>query len=290
MIAPTLKEGFTPLIKMTLPTFLSYSLYSGLILILEKRYGDHLYSIPPQVGSVFGIAVAFFLGFRMNSAYDRWWEARKNIGELASNSRAFTSKVYTYFQNEEPTICERLIEFLCLYIVQLKNQVHDLPFIDHLHLSKLSGRDLSFFSRIKNPANQILKIMSFNIEKSLNKDLSMEKYDLMVLLNKFHEIQGKIERTKETPFLNIYKAFTRLIVISYILLLPFFVGDIDMGGEGSHLELLAIPIVALLGTVFLTVDKLSNLYGEPFSLQDTSFSLTNLSQNIVSEIKEYSAP
>jgi ion channel-forming bestrophin family protein len=278
MIAPAKKEGFSPLVKMALPTFLFYAFYSGLILTVEKVYGDHVYSISPQAGSVFGIAVAFFLGFRMNSAYDRWWEARKNIGELTSNSRAFASKVYIYFQNEDHTIREKLIEFLGLYIVQFKNQVQDLPFVDSEQLSKLS--------RDKNLANQILQIMGSNIEKSLPRDRSLEKYDLMVLLNKFHDIQGKIERTKETPFLNIYKKFTRLIVIAYVLLLPFFVGDLDLGGEGSHLEWLTIPIIALLGTIFLMVDKLSNIYGEPFGQEDTSFSLTTLTQNILCEIKE----
>ncbi|WP_245545475.1 bestrophin family ion channel [Fluviicola taffensis] len=59
-----------------------------------------MYQIPTQIGSVFGLAIAFFLGFRMNSAYDRWWEARKIFGELTNNTRSFVTKIYVYYGNE----------------------------------------------------------------------------------------------------------------------------------------------------------------------------------------------
>ena len=36
-----------------------------------------------------GTALAFLIGFRNNSAYDRWWEARKIWGKLINDSRHF---------------------------------------------------------------------------------------------------------------------------------------------------------------------------------------------------------
>lgn len=261
---------------------------------MEESFGDHFYSISPQTGSVLGIAVAFFLGFRMNSAYDRWWEARKNIGELTYNSRTFAGKVCTYFCNKENLnsefksqnyiIGKTLLELLCLYIVQLRKQLHNLSDIDSKSID--IDNNLSFISTVKNKPNHILQTMSQKIENSIGKECSMGKYDLMVLLNKFYEIQGKSERTKNTPFLNIYKAFTRLIVISYVLLLPFFMGDIDLGGENSYWELLAIPVTTLIGTIFLTINKLSNLFGDPFSQAATSFPLTTITENISTEVND----
>ncbi|MFT6443748.1 MAG: putative membrane protein [Salibacteraceae bacterium] len=42
---------------------------------------------------VVGTALAFLIGFRNNSAYDRWWEARKIWGKLVNDSRYFALKV-----------------------------------------------------------------------------------------------------------------------------------------------------------------------------------------------------
>ena len=73
------------------------------------------------------------------------------------------------------------------------------------------------------------------------------------------------------------------------MLIPFFIGDIDIGGEDNYLELLAIIIIAIIGTLFLTMNKLANLYGEPFGKNKTSVPLDKLCQRIVdncNEVKE----
>tara|TARA_R110000868_G_scaffold54287_1_gene169939 strand:+ start:166 stop:525 length:360 start_codon:yes stop_codon:yes gene_type:complete len=96
----TEKQGFVQLAKIATPFILFTTIYTVLVLGIEEYLGDHIYKISGQIGSVFGLAVAFFLGFRMNSAYDRWWEARKIFGELTNNTRSFVTKIYVYYSNE----------------------------------------------------------------------------------------------------------------------------------------------------------------------------------------------
>ena len=45
--------------------------------------------IPFGAISALGSALAIFLAFRNNSAYDRWWEARKIWGALVNDSRSW---------------------------------------------------------------------------------------------------------------------------------------------------------------------------------------------------------
>ena len=47
------------------------------------------FSIPWLPVSVVGTAVAFYVGFKNNSAYDRMWEARKIWGAIVNSSRAW---------------------------------------------------------------------------------------------------------------------------------------------------------------------------------------------------------
>ena len=40
-----------------------------------------LFDVPPIIPTLLGTALAFFIGFNNNQAYDRWWEARKIWGD-----------------------------------------------------------------------------------------------------------------------------------------------------------------------------------------------------------------
>jgi ion channel-forming bestrophin family protein len=50
--------------------------------------------------SVIGTAVAFYIGFKNNQAYDRLWEARKIWGGIVNSSRAWGSMVRAYVTNQ----------------------------------------------------------------------------------------------------------------------------------------------------------------------------------------------
>jgi ion channel-forming bestrophin family protein len=56
------------LFKIAAPFIILTSLHAVFVVGLEEYIGDHIYKISGQIGSVFVLAVAFFLGFRMNSA------------------------------------------------------------------------------------------------------------------------------------------------------------------------------------------------------------------------------
>ena len=51
------------------------------------------------VHSILGIVLDFFLVFRTNSAYDRWWEGRKAWGALVNNSRNLALKQTKHVPN-----------------------------------------------------------------------------------------------------------------------------------------------------------------------------------------------
>ncbi len=56
-------------------------------------------SLPWLPVSVIGTAVAFYLGFKNNSAYDRMWEARKIWGGIVNDSRTWGMMVDGYVSN-----------------------------------------------------------------------------------------------------------------------------------------------------------------------------------------------
>ncbi len=285
----TERQGLVQLLKISTPYLFITTAYTLIILGMEEYFGDHIYKISGQVGSVFGLGVAFFLGFRMNSAYDRWWEARKIFGELTNNTRSFVTKIYVYYGNNENFInidktklsefSKEQIELSILYIKQLKNEMHNKnkPNFDQYSMELLSKNGVQIQNKI---SNEILLALSKNIETQFSSKSNIEKGDLMLHINRFYEIQGKAERIKNTPFLMIYSAFTKIVVSFYVILIPLFIGDIDLGGEDSLFELLSIPIMVIISSAFLTINKLANLFGEPFSENKTSVSIDEICNTI----------
>ena len=64
------------------------TLWGSLVLVLHNIFHDTFWiSIPWLPISVIGTAVAFYVGFKNNSAYDRLWEARKIWGGIVNTSR-----------------------------------------------------------------------------------------------------------------------------------------------------------------------------------------------------------
>src|SRR3954470_216898 len=59
-------------------------------------------AIPDLTISLLGAALGILLGFRTNSAYDRWWEARKLWGSLVNSSRSLARQAISFIQAPSP--------------------------------------------------------------------------------------------------------------------------------------------------------------------------------------------
>jgi len=71
-------------------------------LFIEFLHSKKIYafSVPWLPVSLVGTAVAFYVGFKNNSSYDRLWEARKIWGGIVNSSRMWGSNVKAYISNQ----------------------------------------------------------------------------------------------------------------------------------------------------------------------------------------------
>lgn len=70
-------------------------------------------TIPWLPLSLIGTAVAFYVGFKNNSAYDRMWEARKIWGGIVNSSRSWGSYIKAFVTNQftdQPVLDKELSE------------------------------------------------------------------------------------------------------------------------------------------------------------------------------------
>ncbi|MFQ3213093.1 MAG: putative membrane protein [Marivirga sp.] len=107
-------------------------------------------TIPWLPLSLIGTAVAFYVGFKNNSAYDRMWEARKIWGGIVNSSRSWGMYVKSFVSNQftdEATPShklqahkKRLIYRHIAWLYVLRNQLLQLTTWEHANQRGLVGK------------------------------------------------------------------------------------------------------------------------------------------------------
>lgn len=177
------------------------------------------FSLPWQAISIIGIAVAFYLGFKNNSSYDRTWEARKIWGGIVNNSRAFGAAVDTFVQGDnsediKKELIYRHIAWLTALRYQLRlsrswehteNRLNGLysPNVCESYTSELNKSLVNYISKEEialvmsksNMATQIMAIQSKRLQelRDLGYFEDFRHMEFHNLVRGFYDEQGRAE-------------------------------------------------------------------------------------------------
>lgn len=272
----TEQKGLRELIRFWIPYFIGCFLYGCFFILIEFNYSTYIHNVPSQIGNVLGLAIAFFLGFRMNSAYDRWWEARKIIGEMTNTSRAMFIKLVLFvsdstnlkeeYRGKSFTLSQEFLQLLKAYLKSISS------ILDSTSTERPEKHLYKLLERFKSVCI---------IENTLP---VLEIYQMFTV---FSDYQGRAERIKNTPFLKVYAAFTRVLIIAYIIFIPLFVGEIHINlNNFKWIDFISIPILALISSVFMTINKLAILFGEPFTFPSTAIPVQELFSTTLAELEQ----
>jgi len=272
----TEQKGLRELIRFWIPYFIGCFLYGCFFIFIEFNYSSYIHNVPSQIGNVLGLAIAFFLGFRMNSAYDRWWEARKIIGEMSNTSRAMFLKLVLFvsdpnnlkeeFKGKSSELSKEFLQLLQTYLQSISSILDS--------------------SSTNRPEKHLFTLLERFKKVSANEN-TLPVLDIYQMFTHFSDSQGRAERIKNTPFLKVYAAFTRVLIIAYIIFIPLFVGEIHINlNNFNWIDFISIPILALISSVFMTINKLAILFGEPFTFPSTAIPVSQLFQTTLTELQQ----
>jgi len=97
-------------------------IYAVLVVLVIQFFDLHpLVSMNLSIFSLLGVILSIFLVFRTNSAYDRWWEARKQWGALVNNTRNFAIYVDAMFPEGDRDVRHFFAKYIsnfCLALVE----------------------------------------------------------------------------------------------------------------------------------------------------------------------------
>ncbi len=143
-------------------------------------------TIPFLPISIIGTAVAFYIGFKNNQAYDRLWEARKIWGAIVNSSRAWGSGIKgfvtsqfakgDYTAEDIKAVHTRMIYRHIAWLYTLRNQLLIPTSWEHISQSK-------HMERTTKKRRQTIGVGMFkdgNTEKELMKFLPKDEYETII--------------------------------------------------------------------------------------------------------------
>jgi ion channel-forming bestrophin family protein len=278
--------------------------------VLYKVFGFKFVGIPFLPIGTIGTAVAFFIGFKNNQAYDRLWEARKLWGGLTNTSRSFAAQLIALVDDKAVVkeLLYRHIAYLNILRLQLRKTIPWATSRENLHQTFRSEREeLQEFDqglkkileengkgdyyetlRVKNNvASGILKLQMLDLTR-LKREKHLDEYehsDLMKHINELFNLQGGCERLKSTPLFRQYSIFSRVFVVLFIYLLPFgLLKDLSLLADWG--AWLTIPFSMLISWVFFTMEQIGEFSENPFDNAVNDIPIAAICRNIEIDIKE----
>jgi putative membrane protein len=222
--------------------------------------------------ALYGSAIGIIVGFRNNSAYARWWEARGLWGQIVNNSRSLARQVCTVVRcpeshsSSEQSDCRdlrrQIVHLQIAYVHALRQQLRGLDVIlelrSRLSRSELADGALAQLDVQKNIALTIQKIMGDLLREAYTRGWvnALEWQAMDRNLDDLADAQGGAERIKNTPMPKQYDYFPMLFVRIYCMLLP--VGMVESLGWFTPLG------STLVGFMFLALDKIGKDLEDPF--------------------------
>ena len=260
------------------------------VAVTALEYVDHpLFNpiaVPNLVISVLGAALGILLGFRTNSAYARWWEARQLWGALVNSSRSLARQAVAFTRDlggEQQAAGDRfahdLIYMQISFVNALRCALRKQPPWDDIAPFVSAGL-LEKLQREQNVPAAILQYMGEYAADGANKGLITE-WRLTRLDSTFTDlsnVQGACERIKNTPLPRQYDHYPELFVQAYCVLMPFVLVE--------ELKLFTPLVTLAVSFVFLVLNRIGKNLEDPFENKVYDTPMTALSRTIEINLRQ----
>lgn len=292
--------------------------YMLIVSLLYKRAEWHWISIPWLPVSLIGTAVAFYVGFKNNQAYDRVWEARKIWGAVVNSSRSWGMMINSFIRNNADAeyasvdlsqVREKLTYRHIAWLYTLREQLLIPTQWEHVSLKRHFGRigiirrekygvgmfkdyldetqkSKYFFDepKLASAANKATQLIHFQAQDlaQLEEDqvLHMRRQlEMQQVLSDFYDHQGRAERIKKFPLPRQYANLSFLFTCLFIILLPLGIVA-EFGKMGEAGVWLMIPFGTVVGWTYVVMELIGDYSENPFEGLNTDIPMLSICRTI----------
>jgi len=246
------------------PQLASVFVWSCLVVWYGTRSTSALQAWTVAPFTLLGVALSIFLGFRNSACYDRWWEARRQLGALVAESRSFARICVSIPQIDQASredILKKTITFTNELMRSLRQELPSLVMSDEM-------------VRPRNTPDFMLRRIGHGVAQQLALgNIGEQLYKLLEeRLVAFANIQAACERIQSTPTPFTYTLLVDRTTYAYCFLLPF-----GLAGTMGWITPLFATLVAY---AFFGLDALGDELESPFGNHVNTLPLSALARTV----------
>lgn len=269
-------------LRQLFPMILLVSAYTGAIVYMETEWFKLPADSPLRhftiMQTLLGFVISMLLVFRTNTAYDRWWEGRKQWGALVNNSRNLAVKLNAMLPHSDVKDRHFFVKTIPMFADVL--QRHLRAETTRLQLDTDPHPEIPELDTAKHLPNQVAGIMATKLTL-LYKNGTLTGDQLIIVnaeLQSFLDICGACERIKNTPIPYSYSVFIKKFIALYIISLPI--------GYAFSLHYLAIPVIAIVFYVLGSLEMVAEEIEDPFGHDDNDLPMAKIASNIKRNVED----
>lgn len=298
--------------------------WAAAVYALYAYAGLRFLRVPFLPISTIGTAVAFYVGFKNNASYERFWEGRKIWGGIVNASRTWATAIVSYIDvgdhgQAAHTTRRELVYRHLAWVNALRMQLrrtsrfHEKParatkrrLERHgAHMRNdwdeelrpfLADDELARVTAMANPATHLLTHQGTQLA-SLVKEARLDLFHqiaMMEVVTELYTLQGKCERIKNTPLPRQYAEFSRIFTRVFTFFVPFGLLDVfadhiqaSMGTLQTLVPVIPMVIASgLISWVFTTMETIGDASEDPFERSMNDVPMNALSRGIEIDLRQ----
>ncbi len=268
--------------RRLIPYILLVAGYAAVVCFVEVDYIKLPDNSPLKQLTIFhtllGFVISMLLVFRTNTAYDRWWEGRRQWGTLNNNSRNLAIKLETLLPVEDTSSRTFFRKIIPLFAKALRRHLHAET--TRLELDTEPHPEIPSFDQNKHLPLQVAGAI-MNKVQVLQRNGVFSGEQVLFLnteLQSFMEVCGACERIKNTPIPYSYSSFIKKFIFVYTTTLPL--------GLSFSLHYYVIPLVAMVFYVLGSLEMIAEEIEDPFGQDENDLPLERIATNIKKNVED----
>lgn len=261
--------------RKLLPLMTGIAAYSALIVYLETTVfklseSSHVKNIS-LVHTILSFVISMLLVFRTNTAYDRWWDARRMLGSLTNTCRNLAIKLKAVNIDADNRV------FFTAAIPMYADALRRLLRNERWHVDSVPGIPVDPDQHVP---NQIAALLTDRVY-SLHRNGVINREELLLIgpdLAALTDICGACERIRTTPIPFSYSVFIKKFIFFFVMTLPF--------GWSFSLGYLVVPLIALVLFVLASLELIAEEIEDPFGYDANDLPVDRICANIHKHVKE----
>lgn len=237
---------------------------------------------PMTIPIMFATLLTLILAFRVNQAYNRWWEARTVWGKITNDTLSLMRQVSHFREsssNSKNAVVFRntLVDYCVAWSYALVSMLLNRQEIAQRIEPRLDVNDFEKIDFDKDHIPGTILFFMYEKVQMAYHDGTLNAYQQVAICEKINDLgdaMGMVSRIKHTQFPRIYSFLIHLILWVFLFLLPLAYRDPN--------EYFEFPVILVISIVFFYLEAFAKDLQDPFENRPTDVPILKITEKIES--------